>query len=776
MTRIDHARQFGMRTGWSVRRLGSAWALGALPLLLLVTSGTRAALPDRITFQGVLQQDNEPFTGNAHLAFALYAEASGGSPLWSQDYGQTLVTNGLYSVALGPFSSLSFDRPYWLEVEVNGSPLSPRYPLLSVPYALRAAVADSAAHGGGGVVEVLGGPGLVATNATGPQVTLSVGAGEGMAVTDDTIGLAPTYASGAAYDARFVRQSQAITAITAGNGLSGGGTVGALALSVADQGITAEKLAPGAAVKSLNSISDAVTLASGSNVAITRDGNTLTISATPGGAGGDITAVAAGDGLTGGGTTGDVTVSVADLGVTSGKLADLAVTSGKLADLGVTTAKIADVAVTSGKLADLGVTTGKLAELAVSSSKMANLAVTSGKLADNAVTTEKLAAGSVTAGKIGASGSTSGQVLRSDGANVAWGDSPGLVLPFSMQVTSPTAAFSVQNDSNTGGNADHAIAGVAVGSNGIYGFSAHSDAVRGNAADPGHAGVYGVNLSGDTAGYLGGVDAGAYGGSGTLDGVLGSSSAAGRSGVYGRNDTTTGFGVFGRNLAVGTTGYLGGECGVKGSVGDYHGRLGLLGAGVMGEDLASGTYTYLGLTDQGCYVSGGFYQGGGTFEAHPSSTTWTTNKPATVKVADGSSVKLFAEESAEIYFSDYGEGRLAGGRTHIELDATFRQTVTIDDQNPMKVFVQLEDDCRGVYVTGKSAAGFDVVELQGGASSARFSYRVVCKRKYYEKERLATQEEDVQFNTRMLETVWPEVLAAKRVMDEKTHAISRAAR
>jgi hypothetical protein len=152
----------------------------------------------------------------------------------------------------------------------------------------------------------------------------------------------------------------------------------------------------------------------------------------------------------------------------------------------------------------------------------------------------------------------------------------------------------------------------------------------------------------------------------------------------------------------------------------------------------------------------------GTFWATPTTTTWTTNKPATVKLDDGTQVKLFSEEAAELYFTDYGEGVLTNGRTHIELDPVFLQTVTIDATHPLKVFVQLEGDCKGVFVANKTATGFDVVELQVGTSNAPFSYRVVCKRKYYEDERLATEEEDIMYNTRMLEQAWPEVIAEQK--------------
>ncbi len=44
------------------------------------------------------------------------------------------------------------------------------------------------------------------------------------------------------------------------------------------------------------------------------------------------------------------------------------------------------------------------------------------------------------------------------------------------------------------------------------------------------------------------------------------------------------------------------------------------------------------------------------------------------------------------------------------------------------MFVTLEGDCNGVYVTDKSIDGFTVKELKGGTSSIAFSWQIVANR------------------------------------------------
>lgn len=111
-------------------------------------------------------------------------------------------------------------------------------------------------------------------------------------------------------------------------------------------------------------------------------------------------------------------------------------------------------------------------------------------------------------------------------------------------------------------------------------------------------------------------------------------------------------------------------------------------------------------------------------------------KSAAVEVERNEYRLVYSQESPECWFEDFGEGRLVNGRAHVELDPLFLQTVTIDQQHRMKVFIQLNDPaCNGTAVI-RGTTGFDVVELMNGAGNATFTYRVVAKRRGYEDARL----------------------------------------
>ena len=57
----------------------------------------------------------------------------------------------------------------------------------------------------------------------------------------------------------------------------------------------------------------------------------------------------------------------------------------------------------------------------------------------------------------------------------------------------------------------------------------------------------------------------------------------------------------------------------------------------------------------------------------------------------------------------------------VELDPTFAQTVNM--ASDYHVFLTPEGDCRGLYISHKTAVGFEVHEFGGGQSNVAFDYR-----------------------------------------------------
>ncbi len=98
-----------------------------------------------------------------------------------------------------------------------------------------------------------------------------------------------------------------------------------------------------------------------------------------------------------------------------------------------------------------------------------------------------------------------------------------------------------------------------------------------------------------------------------------------------------------------------------------------------------------------------------------------------VPAEDGNGhLTLYCMESPECWFEDFGPARLSGGAASVRIDPEFAQTVHTGEYH---VFVQAEGNCRGLFVRDKTATGFVVQELEGGANSTSFSYRIVARRK-----------------------------------------------
>jgi len=123
----------------------------------LVVSGAMASVPQLINYQGILTDDGGvPITGSHDLTFAIYADsAQGATVLWSESHTGVEVDAGLFNVILGGIVAIPADLfgggDRWMGIAIDGgTEMRPRMQLTSVPWAFRAAVADSALSGGGG--------------------------------------------------------------------------------------------------------------------------------------------------------------------------------------------------------------------------------------------------------------------------------------------------------------------------------------------------------------------------------------------------------------------------------------------------------------------------------------------------------------------------------------------------------------------------------------------------------------------------------------------------
>ena len=106
-------------------------------------------------------------------------------------------------------------------------------------------------------------------------------------------------------------------------------------------------------------------------------------------------------------------------------------------------------------------------------------------------------------------------------------------------------------------------------------------------------------------------------------------------------------------------------------------------------------------------------------------------KNAVVATSNGARL-MYTEESSQVWFTDYGFGRLQNGRARITLDSLFAETVNLDEA--YHVFVQAYGDAE-IFVTNRTRTGFEV-KLRAGEPDVEFSYRLVAKRKGFEDKRL----------------------------------------
>jgi len=121
--------------------------------------------------------------------------------------------------------------------------------------------------------------------------------------------------------------------------------------------------------------------------------------------------------------------------------------------------------------------------------------------------------------------------------------------------------------------------------------------------------------------------------------------------------------------------------------------------------------------------------------------TATGNKAALVTIQDYGQRKLYAVESPEVWFEDFGSAELVAGSATVPIELVFAQTVNLSET--YHVFLTPLGNCP-LYVAEKSAQSFTVKAMGGQTCSIAFDYRLVAKRLGYETLRLEPASLDVE--------------------------------
>jgi hypothetical protein len=142
------------------RRRTGLWLL--LVLLLWISSQLQAqqqapttapqtGVPRLIKFAGsATSAEGKALSGTVGITFAIYPDQQGGAPQWMETQNVSLDRSGHYTALLGatkpdglPMDLFTSGEARWLGATMNGGEEQPRVLLLSVPYALQAADAQT---------------------------------------------------------------------------------------------------------------------------------------------------------------------------------------------------------------------------------------------------------------------------------------------------------------------------------------------------------------------------------------------------------------------------------------------------------------------------------------------------------------------------------------------------------------------------------------------------------------------------------------------------------
>ncbi len=142
--------------GWGMKMKFVIFVMAAFSLSLnaqqaVPSASSTTAVPRLVNFSGgTANAQGKVISGIAGVTFAMYKDQYEGAPLWLETQNVQADAKGHYTVQLGatkpeglPLDLFTSGEAHWLGVRVNGGEEQPRVLLLSVPYALKAADAET---------------------------------------------------------------------------------------------------------------------------------------------------------------------------------------------------------------------------------------------------------------------------------------------------------------------------------------------------------------------------------------------------------------------------------------------------------------------------------------------------------------------------------------------------------------------------------------------------------------------------------------------------------
>jgi hypothetical protein len=714
---------------------------GLLSVLLLLATSTSAQVsaasspvPTLVNFSGTITDANgKPLAGVQGVTFFLYKDANGSSaPLWLETQNVQADSRGHYTVMLGsttteglPKDLFASGEARWLAVQPEGQDEQPRVLLLSVPYALKAADAETV----GGLPasafvlattsnkSVADSSKTAASTAAVAPVTSSkptaVPSTSDVTTTGGTVKTLPLWSTATNIQSSAVAQSG--SGATAKIGIAT--TAPAATLDVAGKGDIRDTLTL------FPKGSDPTLAISGTAFNIDQTGKMTFISGQTFPGAGTITGIttAGGSGLSGGGTSGTLNLKVPTGGITNAMLQSPTITLNANAAGGVTTPG----AMTLGGTFTLGLK-------ACSTKQILQFNGTSWNCA-NAGT------GTVTSVASG-TGLTGGPITSSGTLKVDPTVVPELATANTftntntLNANSTSPALSVTNSAGDG--IDISVPGSE--SNGVYvtdaGFiGVFASAEYGGSFTGTEVGVEGINYA--DFDFFAGTYAFEFGSTTETRGLWASSSSPLGTGTYSEavsaSTEGTTLGEFANGIWGDTSATAGN--GVLGTADNGNALFGVNNSTQFATGFFGNSET--SFSDIAVLQAQGLGFGGLCTIDVSGNLSCNGSITPTVPVAGGArQVGLSGISSPENWFEDIGSAQLTNGAAVVNIEPVFGETVNTSVD--YHVFLTPNGECRGLYVTQKSPTSFVVREQGGGTSSIAFDYRIVAKRRGFEGIRL----------------------------------------